>query len=377
MDRFDSLVVGAGVVGLAIARQLAMRGVSVVIVEKEADFGQGISSRNSEVVHAGIYYKPGSLKAITCLEGRDALYQYAEDRHIPYRKTGKLVVATGAGDDDKLEAIKSNAEACGVDGLTLLTRAQVFALEPQVRCNAALLSPDSGIIDSHQLMLSYLADAENHGAVLVCNHHFIRAEIDGQNGFVAAIADENAGEHTFGCRSIVNAAGLGAIDVANAIEGLADDYIPSQHYSLGRYLTHSGKPPFRHLIYPVPEEHGLGIHSTLDLSGRVRFGPDHHWIDEPAYPVADDAVDAFGEAIRQYYPGLEPGSLTPGYAGVRPKISFVRGQSGRNHLEADFVIHGPKTHGIDGLVNLFGIESPGLTAASSLARRVSDLLITL
>ena len=377
MDRFDSLVIGAGVVGLAIARHLAMRGLSVVIVEKEADFGQGISSRNSEVIHAGLYYTPGSLKAITCLEGREELYRYADDRHIPFRKTGKLIVATGAGDDDKLAAIKSNAESCGVTGLAVLSGAQASELEPQVKCEAALLSPASGIIDSHQLMLSYLADAEDNGAVLVCAHSFIRAEIDGQNGFVVTIADANAREHKFGCRYLVNAAGLGAIDVAKTIDGLADSFVPTQHFSLGRYLTHAGKPPFRHLIYPVPEEHGLGIHSTLDLAGRVRFGPDHQWLDEEAYPVSDDTVDLFDAAIRQYYPGLEPGSLSPGYAGIRPKISFEEGPTGRNHLETDFVVQGADRHGIDGLVNLFGIESPGLTAASALARRVSTLLFTL
>ena len=371
------MVVGAGVVGLAIARQLAMQGLSVVIVEKEGDFGQGISSRNSEVIHAGLYYPRGSLKSVCCLEGRDALYRYAEERHIPYRKTGKLIVATTASDEDKLATIKSNAEACGIAGLTLLTKSQVSKLEPHLNCTAALLSPDSGIVDSHQLMLSYLGDAENLDAVLVCGHRFVRAEIDQENGFVVTIADAQDSQHRFGCRHLVNAAGLGSINVAQAIEGLAEEYIPTHHYSLGRYLTHTGKTPFRHLIYPVPEEHGLGIHSTLDLAGRVRFGPDHQWVETETYHVSENAVAEFDSAIRRYYPGLQPGSLTPGYAGLRPKISFMRGPTGRNHLESDFVLQGPNTHGIGGLVNLFGIESPGLTAASALAQRVIAPLTTL
>ncbi len=374
METIDSLIIGAGVVGLAVARHLAGKGRQVVIIEKEPHIGQGISSRNSEVIHAGIYYPPGSLKAKTCLSGRDWLYRYAEERGVPYRKTGKLIVASSEEEVSALESIRRNGAACGVEELRFLSDKEVEQCEPQLQSHAALFSPNSGIIDSHQLMLCFLADAESHGAVLSLSSRFVRAQIGG-GGFTAVIADSDDHEETFHCREIVNSAGLDAIPIASRLEGLQSNHIPHAHYSRGCYFTLSGRPPFSHLIYPVPEQYGLGIHATLDLAGRVRFGPDHSWIDEIDYQVPPDSAERFALAIRRYYPGLRDGTLAPGYVGIRPKISSPSPDGpDKDKILQDFWLQGPEAHGIAGLVNLFGIESPGLTASPALAELVWQAL---
>ncbi len=373
MEQFDSLVIGAGVVGLAVARGLANLGCQTVIIDREPDIGQGISSRNSEVIHAGLYYAPGSLKAKTCVAGRKSLYEYAEQRRIPFRRTGKLIVATTAEDIDTLLSIQRNAEACGVEGLQLIGREEVRKLEPEIRCEAALLSPDSGIIDSHQLMLSYLADAESGGTIFARSSRFLRAQITA-SGFIVDIANGTESETQFQCRNIVNAGGLSAPSIASSIEGLEARFIPHLHLSRGLYFNLSGRAPFRHLIYPAPEEHGLGIHATLDLAGQIRFGPDHQWVDEEDYSVPQERISAFTEAIRRYYPALPDDALTPAYAGIRPKISLAPDPADRTAILRDFYVQGPETHGIQGLINLFGIESPGLTAASALALHVAERL---
>ncbi len=372
MNAFDSLVIGAGVVGLAVARALAKSGRRVVIVEKEADIGQGISSRNSEVIHAGLYYPPDSLKAKACIDGRKRLYHYADERGIPHRKTGKLIVACSEAELSTLDSLHDNARNSGVTSLRALTKKEAQALEPQLNCVAALLSPESGIIDSHQLMLSMLADAESDGAILAKSADFIRAQMT-KDGFKTDIGDQSGAATPFQCREIVNAAGLQAVLMASRIDALAPHHIPQLRLSKGVYFSHAGGRPFSGLVYPVPEAHGLGIHATVDLAGQVRFGPDHNWIDQIAYDVPEDRAWPFYNRIRRYFPALKDGALIPAYAGIRPKITMPGSADG---AQPDFVVQGPETHQIPGLVNLFGIESPGLTASLALAELVLTRLDT-
>ena len=365
MERVDCVVIGAGVVGLAVARQLALAGREVIVLEAEGQIGTGTSSRNSEVIHAGIYYPSGSLKARTCVAGKHMLYAYCAERGIPHASCGKLIVATSEEQKGTLEQIRAKAAANGVGDLEWLEPEAVLELEPEVRCKAALLSPSTGIIDSHRLMLAFQGDAEDAGAVLAFRAPVERGRIaeDGIELFVGGV-DPMA----LKARMVVNSAGLHAPTLAASFEGLRRDLVPPAYYCKGNYYTLSGARPFRRLVYPVPEQAGLGIHVTIDLGGQARFGPDVEWLDAIDYDVDPRRADLFYEAIRRYYPNLKDGAIEPGYAGIRPKISPEGTQA------ADFVVQGPREHGIPGLVNLFAIESPGLTASLSLAEEVERSL---
>ncbi len=364
MDDLDCAVIGGGVVGLAVARALALAGREVMVLEAEGAIGTGTSSRNSEVIHAGIYYPKGSLKATLCVEGKQLLYAYAEARGVPHRRCGKLIVATSVEQVVELEAIRLKAAANGVDDLEQISAAQAVALEPQLRCMAALVSPSTGIVDSHALMLSLLGDLENAGGMLALKSAVTRADLE-EGGIVLTAQDGTR----LRCRSVVNAAGLGAPDLARHFGGLATKTVPTAHFAKGNYFTLSGRAPFGRLVYPVPEPGGLGVHLTIDLGGQAKFGPDVQWVSSPDDLVVDPARgDAFYAEVRKYWPALPDGALIPGYAGMRPKIS------GPGDPAADFRIDGPRAHGVRGLVNLFGIESPGLTSSLAIGRHVVDLL---
>jgi L-2-hydroxyglutarate oxidase LhgO len=370
MDKVDVLVVGAGVVGLAVARALAKAGHEVVIAEAAAAFGTGVSSRNSEVVHAGVYYPPGSLKARLCLRGKELLYAYAQQRGIAHRQCGKLLVATRAEDEAKLAALQANARACGLTGLTWLTREQARALEPELDCAVALLSPSSGIVDSHGLMTAMLADAQAAGALLALASPVTGAQRRGDDWAV------HSGGFSMAATWIVNAAGLAAQHVAASMEGFAPAAIPRRHLARGHYFTLPGRAPFSRLIYPTPVDGGLGVHHTIDLGGQAKFGPDVEWL--PDAPPAGDAeldytVDTrratgFEAEVRRYWPRLPAGALQAAYCGIRPKIT------GPGEPAGDFRIDGPAQHGCAGVVQLFGIESPGLTAAMAIGEHVAELL---
>lgn len=360
----DAIVVGAGVVGLAIARRLALAGQEVIVLDANESFGMETSSRNSEVIHAGIYYPTGSLKARLCVEGKARLYAFCDARGVDYRRCGKLIVGTGADQEKVLETLKATAARNGVADLEWRDRAAVAALEPDVACDVALLSPSTGIIDSHAYMQALLGEAEAHGATLVCNTAV--AGIDRTpEGWAVRIAGES--EPVVVARSIVNAAGLGAQRLALATEGLEAAHVPPLHYAKGCYFSYAGRTRFRHLVYPVPEPGGLGTHLTLDLAGQARLGPDVAWIDAIDYAVSPDRRDKFARAAALFWPGIDAEKLQPAYAGIRPKITAP------GEPAADFRIDGPETHGLPGIVNLFGIESPGLTASLAIADHVHDL----
>jgi L-2-hydroxyglutarate oxidase LhgO len=364
MEEIDCAVIGAGVVGLAVARALALAGREVLVLESEGAIGTGTSSRNSEVIHAGIYYPQGSLKAKLCVEGKELLYAYAAERGVPHRRCGKLIVATSPGQADQLDAIRVKAAANGVGDLAMLTAQQAGALEPQLHCVAALHSPSTGIVDSHALMLSLLGDLENAGGMLALKSSIARAECGA--GAVVLIAEDGT---ALRCRSVVNAAGLGAPALARCFEGLPPSAVPVEHFAKGNYFTLSGRAPFGRLVYPVPEPGGLGVHLTIDLGGQAKFGPDVQWVSSPGDLVVDPTRgDGFYAEVRKYWPALPDGALIPGYAGMRPKIS------GPGEPAVDFMIDGPDSHGIQGLVNLFGIESPGLTSSLAIGRHVARLL---
>jgi|LauGreDrversion2_5_1035112.scaffolds.fasta_scaffold08623_1 L-2-hydroxyglutarate oxidase LhgO len=382
--RVQTCVIGAGVVGLAIARQLALRGREVLVLEAARSFGTGTSSRNSEVIHAGIYYPYGSLKARTCVEGRQLLYRFCEDHGVNAQRVGKLIVATEPSEIPMLEHIASIARCNGVDGpaaLRFLTREEVAEHEPEVRCVGALLSPATGIVDSHGMMLALLSDAESNGTdfsfgTRVCG---ARELPNGRLLIQTRNADEDL-ECDVECDEVVNAAGHGAPALARAMHNYslihsptrsstAAALVPTEYYAKGNYFSLTGPSPFRGLVYPVPQQAGLGVHATVDLAGRCRFGPDVEWV-SGAEDLAVDPLraDAFYAEVRKYWPSLPDGALVPDYAGIRPKIQ-PPGQPNR-----DFALVGPKEHGVRGLVNLFGIESPGLTASLSLAQHVAEAL---
>lgn len=360
MDKVEVAVIGAGVVGLAVARALAQQGREVVVIEAAATFGTGISSRNSEVIHAGLYYPAGSLKAQLCVRGKALLYDYCAARGIAHRRCGKLVVAPRAADLARLEALAAHGVANGVDDLRLLNRAEAVAMEPALAAAAALLSPSSGIVDSHGLMTALLADAERHGATLALASTVTGGGADGGAWRLRIGADF---ELSAAC--VVNAAGLHAAEVA----GLLGAPAPRLHFARGHYFSLPGRAPFSHLIYPLPVDGGLGVHLTLDLGGQARFGPDVQWLpaDDPAglgYAVDPDLAPSFEAEVRRYWPGLPAGALQPAYSGIRPKLS------GPGEPAADFCIDTRQP----GLVNLFGIESPGLTASLALAEEVAGLI---
>ena len=365
MERVDCIVIGAGVVGLAVARRLAREGREVVVVEAEDAIGTHTSSRNSEVIHAGIYYAPGSLKARLCVPGRQALYAYCDAHGVAHRRCGKLIVAASDEQRPALARLRAQALANGVDDLRELSAAQARAMEPELSCVAALLSPSTGIIDSHAYMLALQGDAEARGAVLA-----LRSPVEAGRAGAGGIELEVGGEQRtrIDARWGVNSAGLHAQRGAASLAGFPAAQVPPCHYAKGNYYTLAGRAPFSRLIYPIPEAAGLGVHLTLDLAGQARFGPDVEWIDAIDYRVDPRRADAFYREIRRYWPRLPDGALAPGYSGIRPKLQ-APGEPAR-----DFLIQGPRDHGIAGLVNLFGIESPGLTASLAIADHVLGLL---
>src|SRR5271166_5515226 len=361
MDEVECVVVGAGVIGLAAARALALAGIEVLVLEGAYTIGFETSSRNSEVIHGGLYYPVGSLKARSCVEGRQQLYTYCREHGVPHARLGKLIVATREAEIAGLEKIASTARGNGVNDLEWLDPTQARRLEPALNCVAALLSPSTGIIDSHALMLAYQGEAETAGAIVVLRTPVLSGRVR-PGGFELAIGGDEP--TAIRCRFLVNAAGLHAPSLARAIEGIPPGTIPPAYFCRGVYFSLAGRSPFRRLVYPVPAPGGLGVHLTLDLAGQARFGPDVEWISSVDYTVDPARGRVFYPAVRTYWPDLRDGALQPGYAGIRPKIS------GPSEPAADFVVQGPETHGVPGLVNLYGIESPGLTAALPLADEV-------
>ncbi len=369
MEAVDSVVIGAGVVGLAVARALARAGRDVVVLEALQTIGSVTSARNSEVIHAGLYYPPGSLKARLCMKGRRALYDYCDAHHIAHRRCGKLVVATHASQLGALEALQAQALVNGADDLTLIDGDAASALEPALTALAALLSPSTGIVDSHGLMLALRGEAEAAGVMFAFHSPLESARVCG-HGLLLNVG--GAQPMRVRARQVINAAGLNAPGLASCIEGLAPEHVPTAHFCKGNYFSLVGRSPFSRLIYPVPEAHGLGVHLTLDLAGQARFGPDVEWLGNAAAPIDYSVNPAraqqfYGE-IRRYWPALPDGALQPAYSGVRPKLH------GQGCAAQDFVVSGPAEHGVPGLVNLFGIESPGLTAALAIADLVKDVL---
>ena len=367
MDSVECAVIGAGVVGLATARALALAGHEVVILEAEDAIGTHTSSRNSEVIHAGIYYPKDSLKARACVAGRQRLYEYCATHGVPHRRCGKLIVATNDAQVSELKGIQNKARENGVDDVVEIPATQAMRMEPALYCVAALHSPSTGIIDSHALMLAYLGDAEAAGSMLALKSPLERVAIL-QGGFELQVGGSEGTR--IKAQLLVNSAGLRAPSVARLIEGFPPEKIPPELYAKGNYYSLTGPPPFSRLIYPVPEPGGLGVHVTLDLAGQARFGPDVEWVNNINYEVDPRRAERFYAAIRRYWPTLPNDALSPGYAGIRPKIS------GPHETAADFSIQGPAEHGVAGLVNLFGIESPGLTASLALADDVVRLLQT-
>lgn len=366
--RVDSCVIGAGVVGLAVARQLALSGQEVLVVEKGPGFGEGISSRNSEVIHAGIYYPTDSLKAKLCVRGKQLLYDYCERFNVEHHRLGKLIVATNDNETAQLERIRQQAASNGVTDLTYVSKQTLSIEEPNLTAASALLSPSTGIIGSHQLMTAFLGELEGNDGSLALNARVKRIVAE-DNGF-EIVCDIEGSSYAFGCRHLVNAAGLSAQSVASLIDGFGDYSIPQLYLCKGNYFLYQGASPFNRLIYPVPDPSGagLGVHATLDLGGQVKFGPDVEYVDEEDYDVSEDRLLAGVAAIRRYFPGLDTTRLVPGYAGIRPKL-----QAPGKPAE-DFVIQGEETHHIPGLVNLFGIESPGLTSSMAIAETVASRL---
>ena len=363
---FDAVVVGAGAVGLACGRALAKRGLSVLVLEKEPHIGQGVSSRNSEVIHGGLYYPTGSLKARFCVEGRRSLYAFLDGHKVDYRRCGKLVVATDGAEVSRIEAIFQQATANGVEGLEHLTGAQARALEPGLNAHAAILSPESGVFDSHGYMLALQGEIEDAGGSVVVSTPFERAEPLPGGGFMVTAGGE--GGATLTTRLLVTAAGLAAQDVAARIDGYPADGIPAGHFGKGVYFRLAGKAPFERLIYPPPIPGALGTHYRKDLGGQAVFGPDLEYVEGEDYSVDPGKAAEFEHYIRRFWPGLPEGALTPDYAGIRPKLH------GPGEAQPDFQLRGREHHGVEGLVALFGIESPGLTSSLAIGEAVADML---
>ena len=363
----QTIVIGAGVVGLACARSLARSGREVLIIEQHDAIGTETSARNSEVIHAGIYYPEGSLKAELCVSGREMLYRYCEDNGIEHKRTGKLIVATAEDQMAALAGIKEKAHTNGVTDLVWVSREEALEREPALHCVGALESPSTGIVDSHQLMVTLLGEAENNGATLALNTKVTAVSFE--NGlYTVSTTDADGEEMSLTCAELIVAGGLHTQTLGRNFTGLSPATVPAQNYARGCYFTLSGKAPFSTLIYPAPEQAGLGIHLTLDMGGQARFGPDVTWVDEPNYDVPENRRTAFANAIRKYYPDLNEDALQTGYAGVRPKIQ-AKGEAAH-----DFMIADEKQHGLNGLVMLYGIESPGLTAALAIGERVNRLI---
>ncbi|MBN8996452.1 MAG: NAD(P)/FAD-dependent oxidoreductase [Rhizobiales bacterium] len=367
MDSVDCIVVGAGVVGLTVARALALQGREVIVLESAEGIGTGTSSRNSEVIHAGIYYKAGSLKARLCIAGRKALYAYCVEHGVAANRCGKLIVATSEAENGQLASIRARAEANGVDDMREISGAQARAMEPALAVTGALLSPSTGVVDSHGYMLALQGDCEAAGGMVA-----FHAPVTGGRIEADGIVIETGGAEPMAlkCRLLVNAAGLAATDVIASVAGFPAAAIPPVRYAKGNYFTLAGRAPFSHLIYPVPVPGGLGVHLTLDLGGQAKFGPDVEWVERIAYEVDPKRGEQFYDAIRRYWPGLADGTLQPGYSGIRPKVLGADGKP-----TDDFTISGPKDHGIGGVINLFGIESPGLTASLAIAGLVAGMAV--
>jgi L-2-hydroxyglutarate oxidase LhgO len=376
MDSFDVCIAGAGVVGLGIAYQLSRseryRSKSIAILDSESDFGRVTSSRNSEVIHAGIYYPENSLKALLCVEGKALLYEFLEENALPYKKTGKLIVAQ-KGEEQGLLEIKMNAERNQVTDLEWVDQKKLRSIEPNLSATAALHSPSTGIIDSHSYMKTLLWYAEDNGAYFAPHTQVDQVEKVGPNFLVTTKIRQKlrkAETYKFLCNEFINSAGLKAQQLARQVIGMDTSNVPALYPCKGDYFSYNGKSPFKHLIYPVPEKNhtGLGIHSTLDMSGQTRFGPDTQYINKIDYEIDPGKVDAFALSIAKYFPEIEPAQLQPAYSGVRPKIS------GPGSIAADFSIQGPDKHGVEGLVQLFGMESPALTASLAIAKYVEAIL---
>ncbi|MGK5086167.1 NAD(P)/FAD-dependent oxidoreductase [Bdellovibrionota bacterium FG-2] len=365
-ESFDCLVVGLGVVGLSITRELALKGYHVVGIDAESRVGTGVSSRNSEVIHSGIHYPPGSLKARFCVRGRELIYSYSKEHDVPSRQTGKLVVATHASQGLLLEKLRLCGEANGVVGLELLSAEQVKRLEPQVSCACALHVPQTGIFDTHAFMLRLRTEAEAQGAMIALQAPFLGCEV--ACGFVARVGHPEGGSFELRARTLVNAAGLGAQKVAGLVQGMPSEKIPKRYLAKGSYFSHQGVSPFSRLVYPLPEQGALGIHSVVDLTGRVRFGPDIEYVDSENYEVDPVRAQFFSESVRKYFPAIQERALSPDFSGIRPKIHPPGTDS------VDFRIDGSAVHGVSGLVNLFGIESPGLTSSLAIAEYVVEIL---
>ncbi|GAB4851826.1 L-2-hydroxyglutarate dehydrogenase, mitochondrial [Ancistrocladus abbreviatus] len=390
-EKVDCVVVGAGIVGIAIARELALafKGRQVLVVESASTFGTGTSSRNSEVIHAGFYYPANSLKAVFCVKGREMMYRYCSEHGVPHKQLGKLIVATRESEIPKLNELLIRGTENGVNGLRIIESSEATRMEPELQCVKALFSPVSGIVDTHSLMLSLVGEAENGGATFCYNTTALGGHLEGSQVHLHVTGSQNLHNLNEGDalspelllvpKVVVNSAGLAAVPLAKRLIGLDYGVIPAASYARGCYFTLSKtRPPFRHLIYPIPEDGGLGVHVTVDLDGQVKFGPDVEWIggvndissfmNEFDYSVSSDREKRFYPEIRKYYPNLQDGSLEPGYAGIRPKVS------GPRQKPTDFVIQGEDVHGVPGLVNLFGIESPGLTSSMSIAEHIASRL---
>jgi len=364
MEKADCIVIGAGVIGLAVARELALAGREVIILERAGAIGTGTSARNSEVIHAGLYYPPGSLKARLCIEGKSRLYAYCLERGVEARAIGKLLVAAREAQVPKLAAIRENAERNGVRDLVWLSSEEARTVEPEVRCTAALFSPSTGILDSHAFMLTLQGDIENAGGVIAFKSAVVsgRAQSDG----IVLSTQETEVK----AKLVINAGGFRAPAVAQSIDSMPRHLIPRAYFAKGNYFALKALSPFKHLVYPMPEAAGIGIHATLDLGGAVRFGPDVEWIETIDYTVDEKRAPLFEEAIRQYWPALPENALAPSYCGIRPKIT------GPGEPSADFLIQGPRDHGLEGLWNLFGIESPGLTASLAFGAEFRKRIMT-
>ncbi|MEO8560375.1 MAG: NAD(P)/FAD-dependent oxidoreductase [Rhodospirillales bacterium] len=361
----DVVVIGAGVVGLAVARALAMAGREVLILEAADAIGTITSSRNSEVIHAGIYYAAGSLMAKFCVRGRNLLYDYCASHGVGHNRCGKLIVACDAQEPAKLSDIAKRAAVNGVDDMRVLSASEAMALEPALGCTGALLSPSTGIVDSHGLMLACLGDAEDHGAALALNAPVERGTA--REGGVELIVGGAAPMRLL-CRMVINSAGLEAPVIASRIEGVRPEAIPKRYFAKGSYYALQGRNPFQRLIYPVPVPGGLGVHLTIDLAGQARFGPDVQWVEELDYDVDPRRAESFYAAVRRYWPALKDGALVPAYSGIRPKI-VPPGAPGQ-----DFILQDANSHGVAGLINLLGIESPGLTSSLAIGEAVEQMV---
>lgn len=369
MDRVDAVIIGAGVIGLAVARAISQRLNDVVIMEQHKHFGSETSSRNSEVIHAGIYYPSDSIKAQTCIRGKHLLYDFCQQNRVPHRAIGKLIIAFNSTEVEQLETLQKQAQRNGVTDLKWLDAKQLKQYEPSLNGYAALFSPSTGIIDSHSYMQSLLAQAEQQGTILVAQTRFLSARYQTDHWLVE-FQNPDGSVNTIACDWLINCAGLGAQECAQHIEGIDQSSIPPLHLCRGHYFTYSGQNPFQHLIYPLPEKNqtGLGIHSTQDLGGQLRFGPDSQYIDSLQYAVDESLKPLFLDAIKRYWPDIQASKLQAGYSGIRPKLQ------GPDDASQDFMIQTSHQHGLSHLIQLFGIESPGLTASLAIAERVQHYI---